>query len=535
MTRVVASPLPPSIITTVATGLLLLALGVDLPDGLRRPICSASAPVTTASVRLRHHSSTTVKTSSIIAADVTAAGNQSSSLVAHNNNNNNNNNGATKRGGRMERRNRQQQQDKDDLSLWIDQQQVKMFSGFPMEIYIAAEGRVLSYILDPNFEKYLPVIPSEVGYVNFTWKSGEHKKYYYHFDRLQSFNEDILQPPTVSVEIRGRVPRKPKVFSVLLPCSGNSSGVASFSIGLLIESHKGKPLPGTPLRLRLRKECAERVTQVSDGGGAFRPAAGAPHQHHHHHHHLVPSPHASTSSASAWPPLSSLPDPNLLVTHGQTGRLAASNSAASNVNRSRLAFTGLRHVGPDPECDKKCANGGWCNHEKICQCLEGYMGQHCRTALCYPQCMNGGSCTSPGMCSCPSGFQGHHCEGGICKDKCLNGGKCIQKDTCDCPKGFYGLRCEFTKCVIPCLNGGRCKGVNKCRCSPGFKGDHCEVTPPGRLAQRHLCQRPCRHGTCVGQNRCLCHEGWHGKLCHRNRQHNSTEERSITRRRKVWV
>ena len=68
--------------------------------------------------------------------------------------------------------------------------------------------------------------------------------------------------------------------------------------------------------------------------------------------------------------------------------------------------------GPDAECDKKCANGGWCNHDKICQCPEGYMGQHCRTALCYPQCMNGGSCTSPGMCSCPSGFQGRHCEGG---------------------------------------------------------------------------------------------------------------------------
>ena len=124
-----------------------------------------------------------------------------------------------------------------------------------------------------------------MGYVNFTWKSGENKKYFYHFDRLQSFNEDILPPPTVSVKTRGRVPRKPKgkihssfdsslllslfissieknqmflVFSVLLPCSGNSSGVASFSIGLLIETHGGKPLPGTPLRLRLRKECAER-------------------------------------------------------------------------------------------------------------------------------------------------------------------------------------------------------------------------------------------------------------------------------------
>lgn len=70
-------------------------------------------------------------------------------------------------------------------------------------------------------------------------------------------------------------------------------------------------------------------------------------------------------------------------------------------------------IGPDPECDKKCANHGWCNHEKICQCPEGYMGQYCRTALCYPQCMNGGNCTSPGVCSCPVGFQGRHCEGGM--------------------------------------------------------------------------------------------------------------------------
>nr|CAG4636991.1 EOG090X05QS [Ceriodaphnia reticulata] len=417
------------------TGILLLAVGGDLLVGSGFGSASATVTSTTASTRL-HHSPTvtaTTPTETIPTTAADAASNRSS--IGHNNNNES----ASKRGGRMERRHRQQQ-DKDDLSLWIDQQQVKMFSGFPMEIYIAADGRVLSYILDPMFEKYLPIIPAEVGYVNFTWKSGENKKYYYHFDRLQSFNEDILQSPTVSVETRGRVPRKPKVFSVLLPCLGNSSGVASFSIGLLIESHKGKPLPGTPLRLRLRKECAERVNQVSGGGGDIRPA-GAPHQH-----HLVPSPHASTSSASAWPPpLSSVPDP-LLVTHGQTG-LAASSSTASASSRPRLAFTGLRH-GPDPECDKKCANGGWCNHEKICQCLEGYMGQHCRTALCYPQCMNGGSCTSPGMCSCPSGFQGRHCEGGICKEKCLNGGKCIQKDTCECPKGFYGLRCEFSTYLV---------------------------------------------------------------------------------------
>ncbi|PSN43065.1 hypothetical protein C0J52_11455 [Blattella germanica] len=96
-----------------------------------------------------------------------------------------------------------------DLYLWIDEQQVKMFSGFSMQIYAIVDGHVLPYILDPNFEKYLPIIPSEVGYVNFTWKSGV-KKYYYNFDRLQSFDEAILEPPVISIKTKGRIPRRPK-------------------------------------------------------------------------------------------------------------------------------------------------------------------------------------------------------------------------------------------------------------------------------------------------------------------------------------
>ncbi|XP_063242812.1 protein shifted isoform X2 [Bacillus rossius redtenbacheri] len=330
-----------------------------------------------------------------------------------------------------------------DLSLWIDEQQVKMFSGFAMEIYAIVDGHVLPYILDPKFEQYLPIIPSEVAYVNFTWKSGV-KKYNYHFDNLQSFDETILEPPVISIKTKGRVPRRPKVFSVFLPCSGNNSGIASFGIGLQIETRKGRALPGTPLRLRLRKECVQR------GGGR-------------------------TLS------------------------------------------------GPDPECDKRCANGGWCNHDKICQCPEGYMGQYCKTALCYPQCMNGGSCTSPGTCSCPIGFQGRHCEGGICAEKCLNGGKCIQKDTCECPKGYYGLRCEFSKCIVPCLNGGRCHGVNKCRCPGGFRGDHCEIGR--RVPQRSLCSKPCRHGTCQADNTCLCDDGWFGRQCHQKNPHHGNSSR----------
>lgn len=132
-----------------------------------------------------------------------------------------------------------------------------IFPGMSMEIYAIVNGNVLPYILDPNFEKYLPVIPSEVSYVNFTWKSGM-KKYYYNFDRLQSFDERILEAPVISIKTRGRVPKRPKEFSILLPCLGNSSGVAAFGIGLLIESRKGRPLNGTPLRLKLRKECSQR-------------------------------------------------------------------------------------------------------------------------------------------------------------------------------------------------------------------------------------------------------------------------------------
>lgn len=165
-----------------------------------------------------------------------------------------------------------------DLALWIDEKQVKMFSGkkiavkvlyvlyieifvgVSMQIYAIVNGNVLPYILDPNFEKYLPVIPSEVSYVNFTWKAGM-KKYYYNFDRLQSFDESILEAPVISIKTKGRVPKRPKEFSVLLPCIGNSSGIATFGIGLLIESRKGKPLNGTPLRLKLRKECSQRSTK----------------------------------------------------------------------------------------------------------------------------------------------------------------------------------------------------------------------------------------------------------------------------------
>lgn len=96
-----------------------------------------------------------------------------------------------------------------DLSLWIDEQQVKRFSGYSMRIFAIDNGRVSPHLKSRNFNHYLPIIPSEVSSVNFTWRSGT-KKYHYHFDRLQSFDETILKPPTVSIKIKGKVPQEAK-------------------------------------------------------------------------------------------------------------------------------------------------------------------------------------------------------------------------------------------------------------------------------------------------------------------------------------
>lgn len=101
-----------------------------------------------------------------------------------------------------------------DLSLWIDEQQVKMVSGFNMKIYAIHNGTVLQHIKDPNFNQYLPIIPSEVSTVNFTWMS-RNKKYYYNFDRLESLDENILKAPTISIKTQGKVPSEPKGMSKL--------------------------------------------------------------------------------------------------------------------------------------------------------------------------------------------------------------------------------------------------------------------------------------------------------------------------------
>ncbi|XP_050463538.1 protein shifted-like isoform X1 [Cataglyphis hispanica] len=317
---------------------------------------------------------------------------------------------------------------KSDISLWIDQQQTKIFSGLAMEIYAIAEGRVLSPLLDPEFESKLPIIPSEVSHVNFTWKAGT-KKYFYNFFRLKSFDESILKTPSITIETHGRVPKRPKVFSILLPCAGK--GIAQFGIGLMIESRNGIPLNGTPLRFRLRKECSVRGECVNRA----------------HDHHLF----ARTYKPNPGP----CPD---------------------------------GYLGP-PHCNKalcypKCMNGGNCTAPGVCSCPPGYQGPYCEGGICREKCLNGGKCVQKDVCECTKGYFGLHCEFSKCVIPCLNGGKCKGNNICRCPKGFKGNHCEIGRrspqrstCTRTCRNG-TCQSDNTCRCDSGWFGKLCNKNKP---------------------------------------------------------
>ena len=120
----------------------------------------------------------------------------------------------------------------------------------------------------------------------------------------------------------------------MLRCNtkNGSSGVASLTIGLLIETGKGKPLTGTPLRLRLRKECNNNM----DDRGTIQ---------------------------------SEDPQCDRKCLNG--GRCS---STSSNGEQRLVCQCKEGYMGPNCEtalCFPICMNGGWCTSPGICSCPVG--------------------------------------------------------------------------------------------------------------------------------------------------------------------
>ncbi|XP_076041261.1 uncharacterized protein LOC143025456 isoform X2 [Oratosquilla oratoria] len=370
-----------------------------------------------------------------------------------------------------------------DLALWIDEKQVKLFSGMVMEIYAIHKGRVLPHILDPNFEKHLPVIPSEVETVNFTWKAG-HRKYLYDFDQLSTYEPDILNPPVVSVVPRGRVPRKPKVFTVQLPCTGRATGVATFGIGLRLQDATGHAVPGTPLHLTLSKMCrlqepTRECDRACENGGRCGPAGGCE------------------------------------CPEGYMGP---------------YCDTAL--------CYPQCMNGGTCTAPGRCSCPPGFQGRHCEGGICSEKCLNGGKCVQKDTCSCRRGFYGNRCEFSKCVIPCLRGGRCKGVNTCRCPAGYAGHHCEI-EVTPPVLDAQGLPGEGAEEGGPGSRNATSEAPDSATARRGKKCSQRCRQGVCAPSGECHCLKGFSGRWCRsRNRKQNgrkSKKGRRSGRRRKIWV
>ncbi|KAG1663092.1 Protein shifted [Nymphon striatum] len=217
---------------------------------------------------------------------------------------------------------------------------------YQMDISIISNGIALPYIEDPNLEQYLPTIPSQITSFNFTWTSAG-RLYYYDFDRLRSLNQEVLKNPVISIERKGKVPSKTRViirgafpgnynendeiyfefsvFQIFFVCSANRSGVAFFEVGLIIQNAIGKNLPGTPIRLRLKKELTILLTG---------------------------------------------PDPECDLKCENKG----------HCNKKKICECPKGFIGKycnTALCYPQCMNGGTCISPGVCKCADGYQGTHC--------------------------------------------------------------------------------------------------------------------------------------------------------------
>eukprot|EP00092_Neocalanus_flemingeri_P019681 GFUD01021316.1.p1 GENE.GFUD01021316.1~~GFUD01021316.1.p1 ORF type:complete len:402 (-),score=59.36 GFUD01021316.1:38-1243(-) len=337
-----------------------------------------------------------------------------------------------------------------DLSIWIDEDQVKFFSGIRhLVIHVVANGIVMPYLLDRNLETHLPVIPPEVEEVRFRWRAGK-RKYKYNFYRLESHDQHLLLNPTIDISSKGKIPRKPGAFSVRLPCTGNLTGIASFSIGLEILSRK-KKLAGTPLKLRLRKECIA----------------------------LGPNPNCDRKCNS----------------RGQCD----SNGGCICRPGWEGAFCSV------PVCAPQCMNGGACSAPGVCDCPAGFQGRSCEGGICEQPCQNRGKCIQKDTCKCKTGFYGSRCEFSKCVVPCLNGGDCKGVNKCRCRSGYSGNHCQIMaqdKRRGREEHTGYCE-VDECRSFKKCRKNHCGLINKINKSQLKACKMAycgalldCDHSSC---------------------------------------
>ncbi|XP_031436723.1 protein jagged-2-like [Clupea harengus] len=195
------------------------------------------------------------------------------------------------------------------------------------------------------------------------------------------------------------------------------------------------------------------------------------------------------------------------------------------------------------KCNKQCRPRDDYFGHYVCDangnrdCLEGWAGEDCTTAVCKPGCNPPqGRCEIPGECKCKVGWGGPLCNQCVPYPGCKHG-SCVEPWQCRCNKNWGGILCDrdlnYCGTHQPCRNGGICSnpepGQYSCQCPQGYSGRNCEIvidsctvavaTNSTEEDVRHISSNVCgAHGRCISQSggsfTCACQPGFTGKYCH---------------------
>ncbi|XP_013385434.1 wnt inhibitory factor 1-like [Lingula anatina] len=324
------------------------------------------------------------------------------------------------------------------LNLYIDEEQVEQYVGIPLQIFIIEAGTVVPFLKMPEFADHFPVIPPEIDMVNLTWEA-KNGKYTYWFEVLSSSRQSIMYNPLLSIPAVGYVPAETTVFQIAIPCTGRGRGIATVRIVLHVMDVHNRPIPGSPIEVRLQKQCNSfrdekpKCDERCENGG---------------------------------------------ICDGQ-GQC-----------QCPTGYSGKKCELVD--CNPGCQNKGLCVSPNVCKCVSGYEGKRCEIKMCTEPCLNGGSCVGPSKCVCQSGFYGERCQHSRCLYPCSHGGTCAGKDVCSCPSGYTGRFCELPVCQRGCGPHGMCVDVDICMCEFGWYGRYCNKNVYNRRNSRREKRRRSR-------------------------------------------
>ncbi|KAK2158068.1 hypothetical protein LSH36_178g06035 [Paralvinella palmiformis] len=221
---------------------------------------------------------------------------------------------------------------------------------------------------DPDVRTRPPGFPDAVGRVRLSrfytdlWRtvSGDgppEYPYLYKFTDLRSLDPSTLYDPLLSIPKFGVIPKEKTVFQMTIPCTGKKTAIASMYIVLHIHnSLLGRAIPGSPIKLHLRKRCI-----------AFE---------------------------------------SKRVCHGS----CLNGGVCNDMGRCDCPKGYYGDQCQFGVCHPPCINGGTCITNNSCICLDGYMGQFCQRPYCEQSCGVNGFCADVNKCECYRGWRGRFCH-----------------------------------------------------------------------------------------------------------------------------